>query len=195
MQGASVSFKDEVKYVKDELSSDEKLLESAFRLERIYRKYKVTIWAAVVLIIVGFGGKALWGVYQEHKLEQANQALLSLEKNPADTQALETLKADNPKLYSLYLYATAVKSRNVQELKKLASSSDKRLQDLARYHEAVLQSRAGDSRYYPDLSRVEKAYLALKAGKKQEAREILALVPENSPVAGVARLLRHATIQ
>jgi len=68
------------------------------------------------------------------------------------------------------------------------------LKDLSRYHVSVLSEQAGDSRYYTDLSRVEKAYLALKAGKKAEAKTQLALVSENSPVAPIARLLRHYTI-
>jgi len=190
-----VSLKDEVKYVKEELSGDEKILESAFRLERLYKKHKVTIWAVLILLVLGFGGKALYGAYQEHRIDQANQALIALEKNPSDKAALEELKADNPKLYALYSYANAVKKRDAQALKPLEGVKDPILSDLVRYHEAVLQNRAGDSKYYHDLSLVEKAYLALKAGKKDEARRHLALVSEASPVAGIARLLRHYTIK
>ncbi len=190
-----MSLKDEVRYVKEELSSDEKLLESAFRLERVYKKHKVKIWALGIILVLAFGGKALYGAWQDHRLAQANEALLRLEKNPADTKALEELKSDNPKLYALYRYAQAVKKREVSPLKTLAASKDPMLSDLARYHEAVLRDKAGNSRYYHDLSLVEKAYLALKAGKKDEARQQLALVSEASPVAGIARLLRHYTLQ
>ncbi len=190
-----MSLKDDVKYVKEELSSDEKLLESAFRLERFYKKNKIAIWALVAVVILGFGGKAAYGAYQERQLAQANEALLKLEKNPADKAALETLKSDNPKLYALYTYAQAVQAGKVEPLKPLAASKDPLLSDLVRYHEAVLQKRAGDSKYYHDLSLVEKAYLALKAGKKEEARSQLTLISEASPVAGIARLLRHYTLQ
>ena len=190
-----MSLKDEVKYVKEELSSDEKLLESAFRLDRIYKKHKIKIWAVVLAIVLGFGGKAAYDSYREYRISQANEALLKLEKNPADTKALDELKSDNPKLYALYTYAQAVKKKDVGALKPLAASEDPLLADLARYHEAVLKDKAGDSRYYHDLSLVEKAYLALKAGNKDEARRQLALVSEASPVAGIARLLRHYTLQ
>lgn len=189
-----MSLKDEINYVKEELSSDEKLLESAFRLERLYKKHKVKIWAVVILLVVGFGGNALYGVYQDHRLEQANRALLTLEKNPADTAALKELESNNPKLYALYRYSVAVDQGKAEALKPLESSGDP-LGDLVRYHEAALSNRPGDSKYYHDLSLVEKAYEALKAGKKEVARSQLALVGENSPVAGIARLLRHSTLK
>jgi predicted negative regulator of RcsB-dependent stress response len=190
-----VSLKDELNYVKEELSSDEKLLESAFKLERFYKKNKLAIWAVLLLIVVGFGGKALYGAYQEHLEAKANEALLQLEKNPSDQAALKKLESANPKLYALYRYSSAVDRRQVKPLQTLAASEDPRIRDLAAYHVAVLSQKPGSSRYYHDLSLVEKAYEALKAGKKAEARSQLALIGENSPVAGIARLLRHATIQ
>jgi len=190
-----VSLKDDVKYVKEELSSDEKILESAFRLEQFYRKHRIKIYALLAVLILGGGGKLAYDSYQDHQRLVANEALLRLEKNPTDTQALTELKSANPRLYTLYRYSVAVESGKVGLLKETAASDDSRVADLSRYHEAVLSSRAGDSRYYSDLSKVEKAYLALKAGRKEEARQVLALIGENSPVAGVARLLRHATIK
>jgi hypothetical protein len=190
-----VSLKDDVKYVKEELSSDEKLLESAFRLEKLYKKHRVKIFALLAVLVLGLGAKVGYDAYQEHRIAVANDALLTLEKNPADKAALETLRSNNPRLYALYRYSTAVEKGQPDALKDPAIAGDPILSDLARYHEAVLASKAGDSRYYPDLSKVEKAYLALKAGKKDEARQILALIAENSPVAGIARLLRHSTLK
>ncbi|ADV47247.1 hypothetical protein [Nitratifractor salsuginis] len=190
-----MSLKEELNYVKEELSSDEKLLESAFKLERFYKKNKVAIWAVILVAVLGFGGKAIYGAYQEHLEAKANEALLRLEKNPADQAALKELESANPKLYALYRYSTAVDQGKVEPLKSLEGSEDPRLKDLSTYHVAVLSKKPGNSRYYHDLSLVEQAYEALKAGKKAEARSKLALIGENSPVAGIARLLRHATLQ
>ena len=190
-----MSLKDDVRYVKEELSSDEKILESAFRLEKFYKKHRIKIFALLAVIVLGWGGKIAYDGYTEHKRYAANEALMRLEKNPADARALEELKSNNPKLYALYRYSTAVESGKSEALKEAAASGDPILADLSRYHEAVLASKAGDSQYYADLSKVEKAFLALKAGKPDEARQALALIGENSPVAGIARLLRHATLK
>ncbi len=189
-----MSIKDELNYVKEELSSDEKLLENAFKLERVYKKHKIKIWAVVAIIILGFGGNAVIGAYQEHKLMKANDALITLMNSPDNKSALNELKDYNPKLYNLYLYSSSVDKKDIKTLQSLSKNEDPILSDLSAYHSKVLESKAGDSKYYSDLSALEKAYIALKSGKKSEAKAILAMISENSPVAGVAKYLKHYTL-
>ena len=189
-----MSIKDEIDYVKSELSSDEKILENAFKLERIYKKHKIKIWSIVAIIVVGFGANAISKAYSEHKLSKANEALTILMKNPNDKSALDELKSQNPKLYRLYLYSQAVDNKDKKSLKSLSTTDDKLLSDLSNYHLKVIDSKAGDSRYYSDLSTLEKAYIALKNGKKREAKTLLTMIDENSPLASVAKYLKHYTI-
>jgi hypothetical protein len=190
-----LSIKDELEYVKEELSSDEKLLENAFKLERFYKKHKIKIWAVLILVVGGFGGKAIFDAYSEHKLNVANQALLTLEANPKDSKALEELKSNNPKLYSLYLYSTAIKNQDIKTLQELTNGDDKLILDLAKYHINILKNRAGESKYYKDLATLEKAYEYIKEGKKAKAKELLSMIDVQSPVANIANLLKHFTIE
>ena len=189
-----MSIKDELNYVKEELSSDEKLLENAFKLERLYKKHKIKIWAVVAVVVLGFGAKVAISSYQEHKLMKANDALLKLMNRPDDKSALNELKDYNPKLYNLYLYSTSVDKKDNKALQSLSKNEDFLLSDLSRYHLNVLSSKAGDSKYYSDLSALEKAYIALKNGKKSEAKAILSMISENSTVAGIAKYLKHYTL-
>ena len=189
-----MSLKDDVEYVKGELGSDEKLLENAFRLERTYKKHKYKIWTLLVVLVLGFGGKAGYDAYNDYRLSEANDALLSLKKNPDDSGALQKLKSKNPKLYGLYLYSQAVKRADAKKLSSLESDGDSLLADICAYHAAVLESKAVDSRYYKDLSLLEKAYEAIESKKSKKAAQLLSLIAENSPVAPVARYLKHYTI-
>jgi len=189
-----MSLKDDVKFVKEELSSDEKLLESAFRLERVYRKHRSKIFVVLALLIAGIGGRVLYGAYHQYRLEQANEALLVLRKNPADTAAMKRLEKNNPRLYHLYNYSLSINRKDASSLPR-PGKGEEILEDIVRYHRNVLVGKAGDSRYYHDLSLVEKAYMLLKKGEKEKARAQLVLVPENSPVAGIARLLKHSTLK
>ena len=189
-----MSIKDELSYVKEELSSDEKLLENAFKVERFYKRHKIKIWAVVVLLVAGVGGNLLVDAYTQHQLMKANSALIKLLNQPNNREALEELKSYNPKLYNLYSYSKAVDSRDIDTLQRVNKSGDTLLADLSQYHINILKSKAGDSKYYSDLSALERAYEALKAGNKGQAKTILATIGENSPVAGVAKYLRHYTI-
>jgi len=190
-----VSLKDQAGFVKEALSGDEKILESAFKLEKLYKKHKFKLWAVVTLLVLFFGGKAGLQAYQNSKLHSANNALLVLQQDAEDTAAQNTLKENNPKLYELFRYMQAVKSKDSAALQKLSTSADSILSDISTYHAAILESTVVDSKYYQDLALVEEAFEALKSGKKEIARQKLALVGENSPVSSIARLLKHYTIK
>ena len=189
-----MSIKDELQHVKEELSGDEKILESAFKLERFYKKYKTLIWGALILVLVGVGGNIGWGAYQQSKRDAANQAFLSLQQNPDNSDAVATLKSNNPKLYTLYTLSQALASQKVEVLKAFEGNQDPLIADMARYHVGVLEKKPVDSVYYHDLTVVEEAYADLKAGKKAAAKSKLSLIAEDSPVAKIAQLLKHYTL-
>ncbi len=189
-----MSLKDQAGFVKEALSGDEKILESAFKLEKLYKKHKVKLWGVIAVLVLFFGGRAGMQAYQNAKLQSANEALLTLQENATDTAALATLQEKNPKLYELFTYMNAVKSKNSATLEKLGSSSDSVIADISRYHAGLLSAKTVDSVYYKELALVEEAYDALKGGNKEVAQQKLSLIGENSPVSSIARLLQHYTV-
>jgi len=189
-----MSLKDEVLHVKEELSSDEKILENAFKLEKLYKKYKLLIWGVVILALVGFGANAGWNAYQRSKLDSANNALLALQHNPKDTSAAAQLQSNNPKLYELYQLTVAMHQKSIDKLKTISNSTDPIIADIAKYHTAVLNNKTTDSVYYHDMTIIEQAYQDLKSGKKMDAKTKLSLISEDSPVSKIAELMRHYTI-
>jgi hypothetical protein len=65
--------------VKKKLSSDEKVLVSAFKLEELYKKHKYKIWAVAAALILFFAGKVAMDAMHEAKLADANKAFLTLQ--------------------------------------------------------------------------------------------------------------------
>jgi hypothetical protein len=190
-----MSIQDDINYVKKELSADEKVLESALKIETIYKKYKNLIWGAVGVSIVAFGATTAMSAIKEAKLESANSALLTLQADANSTTALSILKENNPKLLELYNYSMAIKAKDSDKLNSLSSSQNSILADISKYHIAVLADKPTSSEYYKDLSLVEMAYGDIKSGDNKSAKSKLEMVDARSSLASVAQLLNHYTIK
>jgi len=190
-----VSIKDDVNYVKRELSGDEKVLESAFKLESLYKKYKFHLWAAAAALILFFGGQALMDVFHQAKLEKANEAFLTLQNNSDDADALKVLKENNPALLELYTFSQAVQQEDVKALEALSSSSNSVIADGSAYTAAVLNKKPVDSKLYKEMALFQEAYLAINEGDIKKAQNKLELIGDRSSLAVITEFLKHSTIK
>jgi len=186
-----VGLKDEVEFVKESLTTDEKILENAFKVEKTYNKHKKKIWVfagIVVLVIAGWNYKT----YQDKEnLMAANETLAALEKTPDDKALAEKLKSLNPKLFELYSYSTAIKSTDAKELERLSKSSDTLIADISRYHLGLINQTQEDSKYYHDLSLMQEAYAALNKKDYKTAKSKLMQIDDNSQLAPIAKKMDH----
>ena len=181
--------------VKKELTGDEKVLESAFKLETYYKKYKFAIWGLASIAIVFFVGSSVMNTMHESKLEEANEAFLVLQSNAEDSTALATLKAKNPALFELYSYAEAVKKQNIEALKTLTKSSNTIIADVSAYIVGVIEKKPVSSKLYNDLALFEEGYVAILAGDNKTAKDKLGLIDERSSLAMMTKFLQHSMIK
>lgn len=195
LQESYVSIKDDVKYVKTELSGDEKVLESAFHLESLYKKHKYKLWGAIAVLILYFGGQAAMTAMHEAKLVKANEAFLTLQSKSDDATALKALKENNPALFELYSYAQAVKNQDIKTLESLSQSTNSVVADSSKYTAGVLNKKPVDSKLYKEMALLEEAYVAIEAGNTNLAKDKLELIDERSPLGVIASFLRHSTIK
>ncbi len=195
MQESYVSIKDDVNYVKRELSGDEKVLESAFKLESLYKKYKFQLWGVIVVLIVFFGGQAVMSALHEAKLEKANEAFLTLQNNSEDANALKVLQENNPALLELYTYAQAAKKEDIKALESLRASSNRVIADASGYTAGVLNKKPVDSKLYKEMVVLEEAYLAILAGDVKTAQNKLELIDDRSSLSVIREFLMHSTIK
>jgi len=190
-----VSIQDDVKYVKSELSGDEKILESAFKLETLYKKYKLLIWGIVAAVFLFFAGSTAMESLHNARLADANEAFLTLQKNPSDTSAQEVLKTKNPALFELFTFSQAAQKQDISALKTLTSSTNEVIADSSKYVTATLEKKETESKLYKEMADLEAAYLALKSGNVNHAKEKLELIDGRSAVAPLATLLKHAALK
>lgn len=190
--------KENIEYIKDELSNEEKLLESVIKVEKFYKKHRAKIISLLVLLILGGGGYGIYSLKIAHDLKISNEAYQKLLKNPQDKEALQTLKEKNEKLYNLYLYQQAIKNKNIKVLEKVAKSNDPILSDLAKYHIAVMkkdyklldQYAVNSNAILQEFAILDESYLLFRKKDIQKARKKLNKI-ENSPAAPYALLLGH----
>lgn len=190
-----MSIKDDVKYVKTELSGDEKVLESVFKLESLYKKYKIVVWGAVGAALLFFVVTTGLDAVRQSKLETANQALLTLQNNPNDTEALSVLKENNPALHEVYIFSQAAKRKDIKRLADISESKNDIIADMSRYTVGAIEKKPVDSKLYTELVYLEEAYIKIKAGDMQEAKSKLALIDGRSSLSMLAKLLEHSTLK
>ena len=190
-----LSIQDTLNNAKKELTNDEQMLASAFKLEKLYRKHKFKLFSVVALTALYFGGTAIMNNIAEGKLVTANSAYLTLTKDAKNETALNELKNSNPALFELYSYQEAIKSSNKEILKGLSTSSNKILADLSSYHLAVLEGKPVESELYNEFALVHNASLLIKDGKIDDAKNELDLISEESPVYNISKMIKHYSIK
>ncbi len=187
-----MSLKENVDYIKSELSSEEKLLEGFVKSERFFKKYKSLFLALIIAVILGSIFYVVKKSLDESNKYESNILLNSyLEKG--DEKALESLKEKNKTLYEIALYLKgkqnekpveislpilkelsefeiAKNSNNIEVLDKLSMKSDFLLKDYALFN---------------------KALILTNEGKYQEAKDTLAKISNDSRTIELVNLLNH----
>lgn len=184
-----MSMKENVDFVKDELNSEEKFLESTVKVEKIFKKYKFPIIAAVVLLIALAIGYNVKNYMDEENSIKANKAFEAVLQNPKDTEALAILEESNSTLFQVASYLNGNKDGvNVKYLKELVAydkaldeSSIEKLNDLSMQNDFLLK----------EFAIFNKALLLAKNGKYEEAKTALKLIPNSSKATELANLLNH----
>ena len=190
-----MSIQDTLNEAKKELTNDEQMLASAFKLEKLYKKHKVKLYSVLTIATLYLIGTAVVDNIAQQKLVSANSAYLTLNKDAKNETALNELKSNNPALFDLYSYQEAIKNSNKEELKALSTNSNKIIADLSAYHLAVLEGKPVESELYNEFALINNASLLIKEGKIADAKNELDLIDEESPVYNISKMIKHYTIK
>ncbi|WP_323652366.1 tetratricopeptide repeat protein [Aliarcobacter butzleri] len=187
-----MSLKEDVGYIKNELSSEEKFIENFVKGERFFKKYKTLIIAVVVILIIGLIGFTIKKSIDNSNKHDANIALSQFLEN-GDEKALETLKNKNEKLYEVALFLQAKKDNKIpsielpllKELVKFqtatASNNIEELNSLSMQNDFLLK----------EFALFNKALILVNEGKYEEAKKELSQISQTSKAYELATLLNH----
>ncbi|MGX2982712.1 hypothetical protein [Helicobacter sp. 23-1045] len=200
-----MSIKNNLNFIKNEFSSDEKIIEGAFKLEILYRRYRHIIWGAVIAVIALFAVLGIKNYIAESNAKKSSAILEKLLENPSDENLRADLQKSNKNLYELFLLKDALNNGNIAQLQEVAQNADKKgaesdlAQFLANYHFASFERDAGalskSGKFaIGDFAKVQEAYILLKEGKISEAKNILSAISSDSALKELVDLLYHSTI-
>lgn len=181
--------------IKQEFEQDEKILESAFRLERLVKKYKYYLIALVVLIVAWVGYRSVYGVIIENKAQKISALYTELTQNPDNTLLQDQLQAESKGLYDLYTLMRIDLAQEGAEthLKELVDSPNPLVRELATYELASLKQEnlSQVSGVMADFAKIQQAYLYLSKNQIPEARKELESIGLDSALYGIASQMKH----
>lgn len=194
-----MALKEDIESIKNDLIGESRFLEQYIHIENYFKKHKkkvILIIAAAVALLVG---NYVLGMMEANKKLAANDAYLAYVKNPQDAAQLESIKANNPALFTLIELKKAVDTQDTTALEKLAKSEIDIVAKLAAYHLATL---SGDPKKMADYTLEEKAFLKdftslqlafklYEAGRYKEAQDALKKIPFESQLKKSANHLEH----
>lgn len=184
-----MSLKENVDYIKKELSAEESFLENSIKTERFFKKYRKAIIGTIIIAILAVVGSSIKDYMNEKHTTEANSLFNTVLSNPTDSATLEKLKAKDKKLYDIALYMQDnSKAADVDYLKELAIYTAA----IEKNNETDITTASQNQKFLlKDFAIFNKALLQAQNGKYKEAKESLKLIPDTSNVAGLAKMLEH----
>jgi len=187
-----MSIKDNVDYVKNEFTSEEKFIENFVKSERFFKKYKNFIIAFFVILFVGSIGYVIKNTIAESNKLDSNIALNKYLETK-DENALKTLKDKNENLYNIALLLNAKKENKILEVNLPI------LKELSKYQVAVENKDLNELNnlsvqndfLLKEFAIFNKALILTNDGKFDEARSLLKQIPQTSKVNDLSNMLNH----
>lgn len=188
-----MSIKQDLQIAKEEFSSDEKMLESVFRIEAFIRKYKLLF---IALIMAGLGWIAWFYLSDYLKEQRAIKSTALMEKiqsNLEDESAWNELKKENAPLYEMMRFSYAIKGSKTQELEQMKSSSNPFISTYATYEVSSLNRDFSGVKEggFSDLALLQEGYLLIGKKEYSQARNKLNAISNTSELKDFALRIGH----
>lgn len=188
-----MSLKENVDFVKNELNSEEKFLESFVKVERFYKKNKTLLIAAITIVVIAVIGLSVKNYLDEQNKIKANIAFNKILNDVDNKEALKTLEETNKKLYNMALYLKAKQTGESTNVDVLFFNS------LSKYQNALKEQNLNklndvsmDSNFLlKEFALFNKALIEAKDGKFEDAKVTLKLIPKESKAYELVRILNH----
>ena len=184
-----MSLKENVDFIKQEISAEESFMENFFKLEKFYKKYKLLLLGSLAFVFIATVGYYTNNYFVQQATIKANIAFNRLLENPNDTKAQQILKDTNNDLYEISKFIANNKA-NIdltyfkqlsQYTQALEQSNTDKLANIIQQQDFLLKN----------FALINKAIMEIKSKDYQSAKETLKLIPQTSDVSPLVLMLDH----
>lgn len=188
-----MSIKNNFQAIKEEISSDEKMLEGVFRIESFIRKYKILFISLAIALIAWIAYIWMGDYFKEQKAIASTKLMEQIQANPQDTQAWAKLKDENYALYEMLKFSSAISQNNVKELEGFTKSSNTFIAHYAYYEVATLKKSFVSSNFgdFAPLALLQEGFLALQEKNRSLALQKLGEIGNDSDLKEFANRIGH----
>lgn len=189
-----MSLSEEVKQFKKDLSNDEKMLESAFRIEVFLKKYYRVILGLVGVVLVYFAWIAILDYQEEKRAQRVTEIFDQIQSKGLNEDLLEKMKKEGGEAYDFVALSWAIQEGKAEELERLKQSSNSFIAQYAGYElGSIKQNFQADKKHgeFANLIFLQEGYQLMMDKKRKEALEKLDAIELTSPLKEWALRIGH----
>lgn len=171
-----MSLKEDFRQAKEELSNDEKMLESAFKIEAFVKKNKKILLGLLALGVICFGGYQLKTYLDERRALKITKIFSEIQQNGQSEELMQKLKKEGGELYEFMQLSRAIEEGNQELLEQMQHASNPFVSKYAYYELASLTQTFDlqkDYGAFKDLVLLQEGYLMISKKDFQRASKFL----------------------
>lgn len=186
-----MNLKDNISSIKEEISTQEQFFASAFKIEKLYKKYKFILIGLGAFTIIGLVAFFVINFINEKNLLTSNVAYNKVLTNNNDKTSLEELKKANEKLYNIALFQISkdkTKAPNVEYLEDIALyNSAVQRNDIVALDNMILKQDF----LLKDFAIISKTLILIDKKEYKKAKSTIIQVDQKSRALPIADMLQH----
>lgn len=189
-----MSLSEEIKQAKKSLSNDEKIFESAFRIEVFLKKYYRVILGIIGIVLVYFIWTAVMKYQEEKRAERITQIFDQIQTDGLNEKLLNEIKKEGGEVSDFITLTWAIQENKPEELEGLKKSSNSFIAQYASYELGSMKQNFGEEKKYGEFANLillQEGYRLMMDKKRQEALNKLNAIELTSPLKEWALRIGH----
>lgn len=177
-----------------DLREDGKILESAFRIEALFKKYYRVMLLILAVVLICIACFAVLDYREEKRIQRVAAIFDQIQQNGLDEELLKKMQKEGGEAYDFVALSWALQEKRTEELENLKKSSNLFIAKYAGYELGSMQHSFDEKEDYGEFANLvflQQGYEFIKNKNYQEATKKLDEIKITSPFRDWALRIGH----